>query len=184
MDFLVAFLFFACKIERYFMLKYFSSFIFSLLLCLGSISWADIYIGSGYSAVTAGRQVPMLYAGIDVGNWEITSSATGVKSSLYYHSAYTLSAYSMRNTGNFLWGPLRTGLGFGAFYSKQGYRQTETSTLETADDFTAGPAFRVGWNFLANAFVSIDCMFGLRAPFNLIGLSAQEIPQVVVGVNF
>jgi len=90
----------------------------------------------------------------------------------------------MRNTGAFFWGPLQTGIGVGAYYAREGYRKDTDSAVQTSDDFTAGPAFRVSWNFMSHAFVSIDCMFGLRAPLNLLGLSAQEIPQFIFGVSF
>ena len=166
------------------MKKYIWYFLIPIFLGLSQTASAEVYLGSGYSAVTSGRRIPLLYGGVDVGTWEFVGSATGVQNSIYYQSAYTFSAYSMRSTGSFLWGPLRTGLGFGAFYSREGYRQTTASAVETSEDFTAGPAFRVGWNFWSHAFISMECLFGLRSTLNVLGLSTQEIPQIIVGVNF
>lgn len=145
---------------------------------------ATVSAATGFSSTTSGRRVPALAIAWNQETWSMTATTVGIAAPLYYHSAWTLSAFKVWKGGEFGRGLVTAGLGAGLFYARRGYRDTEFSPLQTATDFNLGPAFRITWNFLDPAFFSVECMFGLRNPLPLIVLSAQDTAIVTVGVAF
>ncbi len=158
--------------------------IFAVQVILCSTAQSGILVGAGYSSTTSGRPVPGLALGYNADKWAVTTTATGVQTPLYYHSAWTLSGYKTIKNGNFGVGTIESGLGFGIFYARRGYRDSTTSALDTADDFNLGPGFRVCWKFLGPASISVEAQFGMRRPLQLIVLSAQDVATVTVGASF
>lgn len=109
---------------------------------------------------------------------------TGVRTPLYYHSGWTTHALRMWDAGTLGWGELRAGFGGGLFFARRGYRDTRSTPMNTTDDFNFGPAFRVSWAFYSPGFLAIEGLFGLKKPLPLLGLAAQDMAHVTVGVEF
>lgn len=145
---------------------------------------ATVTAATGFSSTTSGRPIPTLAAGFVQETWAVTASSTGVSTPLYYHSAWTLTGFRLWKSGEFGHGAVTAGLGLGLFFAKRGYRDTETSPLQSATDYNIGPAFRVTWYFLDPVFFSVESIFGARRPVPLIVLSAQDIATITFGVAF
>jgi hypothetical protein len=144
---------------------------------------ALVVVGSGFSNVLGGRSVPMLYGGLDTEKTAVTASATGVRNSLYYQSAYQLSYFRQEKFGAFWWGPIRAGLGFSVLWQERGYRETVDDAQATKNDWAAGPAFRVRWDIAPGFFVAVESLHGVRG-LNVIALSFQHTTNLNFGVAF
>ncbi len=155
----------------------------SSIALLSNQAKGAIVVGSGFSSVTGGRTSPMLYGGIDTSSFAFLANAVGVKTALYYHSAYQLSYYHQFEVGDFIWGAVRSGVGLSAFYAIRGYREDLTSEEANSEDFTMGPAIRVRWDIMPLLFVSIDAMYGIDTA-QVFVLSTKQVTNLTFGVRF
>lgn len=147
-------------------------------LVLEPVAHAEFLVGTGMSSVTKGRTVPSLYAGLDVGSAVYTFYAVGVKTDIYYHSAYRLSYYLKQSLGN-----KHFGFGLGAHYSIRGYRNDIGEKEESETDLTLGPGFRFSMDLGESFFVSVETLYGLRGLMALV-LSFQNTNSLNIGVRF
>lgn len=138
-------------------------------------------IGSGFSSATGGRQSPMLLVGLDMPNYALIGSAVGVKNSIYYHSAYSFGAFFQKDYGEFGWGKIRSGLGFGTHVSQRSYNDGTSNDKFT--DWAAGPAFRINWEVLPTIVIGLECLYGIR-DISFVQLYSQRVVNFVVGVRF
>jgi len=155
-----------------------------LVIAATSISRADFQIGSGLSSSTSGRVVPALALGWDETNWSISAISTGARTSLYVHNSYTLSGYHKWNLTKGPHVSLDAGFGAGVFYALRRYRPSVGQATDQADDFNAGPAFRISASAWNTFFFAIESMYGLKKPIPLIALSPQDTAHFSVGVQF
>ena len=142
---------------------------------------SEVIVATGFSSVTEGRSVPMLNIGIDNPTSAFLFGSVGVKTDVYYHNAYMLSAYRQVDLEDFWWGKVRAGLGGGIFYSKRGYK--DRGPEETGDDFGIGPSVRATWEIFHYGFVGIESYFGI-GDLKVFVLSTQQVSHLVFGVRF
>lgn len=154
---------------------------FLLFLLIPTKGFAEVLIATGFSSVTEGRAVPMLNIGIDNPNYAFLFGSVGVKTDVYYHNAYMLSAFRQVDLDDFLWGKVRAGLGGGIFFSKRGYK--DGGPEETGNDFGVGPSVRATWEIFPYGFVGIESYFGI-ADLQVLVLSTQQVSHLVFGVRF
>jgi hypothetical protein len=160
-------------------------FLFSFLILLCSIEVkASFELGVGTSSSTSGRVIPALSATYDFGSWAVSGSSTGVRTSVYHLSGYTLGFVRRWNLGSFGWGDLHAGFGLGLAYSHYGYRESPDAVAVTKGDGTAGPLFQFRWMFLGPVYLGLDSLFGLRYPTGLLGLAAQDVILFSAGYRF
>ncbi|HAZ11936.1 MAG: hypothetical protein A2X86_07205 [Bdellovibrionales bacterium GWA2_49_15] len=154
------------------------------VMCLLPKAHAEVGVASGFSAVTGGRTVPLLYASGEGNEYAVTAYSVGVNTSVYYHSGYMASLFKRyKPSGDFISGGLDAGLGWGLYYYKIGFKRSSTAALEEKSATATGPAFRVLWNLAPPVFVGIEGMYGIRG-LNWILLSTQDIVSVLLGVRF
>ncbi|MEK6625496.1 MAG: hypothetical protein AABY86_11035 [Bdellovibrionota bacterium] len=155
-----------------------------ILLSLVPMAHAGVGVASGFSAVTAGRTVPLIYASGESNEYALTGYAVGVNNSVYYHSGYMLSFFKKyKPSGEFIAGNIDAGLGWGFFYYKIGFKRTSTTTLEEKNAMATGPSLRVLWNVASPVFIGLEAMYGVRG-LDWILLSTQDIVSVLLGVRF
>jgi hypothetical protein len=142
---------------------------------------AEIIVGSGFNSITGGRPSPTLYTGYDSSSFAVTANAVGVKTKIYYHSGYVVSAFSQKEMGDFWWGKLRAGFGGGIHYAQRQY--VDGAVNETKSDFALGPAMRVTWEIFPFGFIGVDELYGIRSLETLV-LSTQNIISLIFGVRF
>lgn len=152
-----------------------------LFLLIPLRSSAEILIATGFSSVTEGRTVPMLNIGIDNPDYAFLFGSVGVKTDVYYHNAYMLSAFRQVDLENFWWGKVRAGLGGGVFFSNRGYK--DGGSEETGNDFGVGPSVRATWEIFPYGFVGIESYFGI-GDAKVFVLSTQQVSHLVFGVRF
>ncbi len=159
---------------------------FLLLLVISSISvaHAELGVASGFSAVTGGRSIPLLYASAESNEYALTGYGVGVANPSYYHSGYVLDLFKRyRPSGEFISGGIDAGLGWGFYYYKMGFKRSSSSPIEEKSATATGPAFRVIWNLAPPVFLGIEAMYGIRGA-NWVLLSTQDIVSVLLGVRF
>ena len=132
---------------------------------------ADVDLGVGMTSVI-GRYVPAASGAYVSDTWMMSGSTTGVRSSVYYVSAYTLAGYYSWKAGDFWWGPLYAGFGGGVGYSQRGYRNGTSASLSNDTDLNIGPAFRLTWMILGSCYVNFDAIWGVGIPS--IELAGQD----------
>jgi len=164
-----------------------SVFLCSVILIVLSIPCeclSEIGIGTGYSGVTHGRPIPLIYLSIGTSRIVFTASSTGVKTSLYYHSAWQAHLFFNRNMGDLWWGRVDLGLGWGAFASKKAYREDTSSEEDRKYDFLTGPAFRITWEIMNPFFIAVETLYGLDNPFYHLMLAFRFQGTAIMGVRF
>lgn len=152
--------------------------ILSTVLFFSIESNAGIVVGTGMSSVTKGRTVPILHTGYDNGTSFYSFYAVGVKTDIYYHSAYGAAYYLQQSVGM-----KRFGFGFGAHYSVRGYRDDYDAKEETVSDTTIGPGFRFAMYFSESWFASVETVYGIRSLMPLF-LSFQNTNSLNIGFTF
>lgn len=157
-----------------------------LLVLFPIIGHATYQLGSGYNSATGGRIVPSLNLGIGSDSFRVLFSSTGVATSAYYQSAYTLGGYWTRKAGEIASGSLITGFGVGVLYAERGF-QNSSSVLEKKTDYVLGPAFFSQWNFLGPAFIAVEGIYGIIGPssryYDLATLNARDHVNFILGVS-
>lgn len=134
------------------------------------------FVGIGMASQTAGRQIPALEVGVDLGSVVIAGMTGGVSSAAYYHSFYQISlVVGFKKWGVSYLGELWAGFGLGAHYGEKNLLARDaagdlqaTATSPPDTDAMAGPAFRVEVRPLGNLYLSVDFVFGL-GPAALVG---------------
>lgn len=148
------------------------------------MAMAKIGIGSGLSAAMAGRTHPLIYASIEGKKVGVTGYSTGASSSVSYSNAYQLNIFALfPKVGDFLWGSLEAGFGWGFHYYDIGLKYGDGLPMKKNNDFATGPAVRVLWNMLGPVFIAFEGMYGIRN-LNAILLSSQDMTSLIVGVRF
>ncbi len=142
---------------------------------------AEVFVGTGFSTVTQGRSVPVLYLGADTPQYAAIFSSVGVKNDVYYHSAYQISYFRQTDMDQFWWGKIRAGFGGGLHYAVRGLE--DGATKEKASDFSIGPSVRVSWQVAPYTVIGIESFAGIGS-VNIIVLSAQQISTMYIGVRF
>lgn len=146
-------------------------------------TWSKVGIGSGLSVVTEGRHHPLLYASIESDKWALTANSVGFQTSRTYHSAYQANLFYMFKPQKVLWTTFDAGIGWGAFYYKQGFKFKADSTPVERDNYATGPAIRVLWHFMGPVFLGLEAMFGIRG-LQVAVLSTQDVSSLIFGVRF
>ena len=161
--------------------------LFPLFISLATIqSFATFSIGTGYNTTTGGRTIPSFNLGFAGGSLEYLIASTGVSTTSYYHSSYSLGIYHAWKAGDIASGPINAGFGGGALYAVRGLKETGSS-LVTKSDYVLGPAFFGRWNFLGPAYVSVECLYGIIGPSSrwgdLLGMNARDHVNLSFGVS-
>ncbi len=133
------------------------------------------------SSATSGRTVPALQGTLIFTDWAFSVSATGVKSPLYYHSAYLATFHKLWSSGSFFWGSLRAGLGGGLFFASRGFREDPSQSVDSTQDLALGPSFLVNWYFLGPCYISLESLYGIRSPWSHLMLSFQDVTILSLG---
>lgn len=163
-------------------------FFLSLLLSVFTTfsASAHVKIGSGFNSATGGRLVPSLNIGAGSDSFVVLVSSTGVATTVYSHSAYSLGGYWTKKAGDFLWGDLIAGFGVGSFYEHRTFKDLNTAE-EVKTDFALGPAFFSQWKFLSPLYISVEavCGFGSfeSATNEIMGLSYRDHVNFIFGVE-
>ena len=145
-------------------------------------SWASIGVGAGTSSTTSGRIVPALTLAYNAGGWSLSASSVGVKSGYSYQSSYTLAWYSTWKLGTLLNGGVNGGFGVGGFYSKQGFKESTSASMEEVDDIVLGPSLKITYYPFSMVFVSLEGIYGLRSLAN-VALNFQDVVMFSLGVE-
>jgi hypothetical protein len=156
-------------------------FLALMLISVCTMAQAEVFVGSGFSTVTQGRTVPVLYAGLDNPNSAWIISSVGVKNDVYYHSAYQLSYFKQTDLEPFWWGKIRAGLGGGIHYAQRGYQDGQENLKSS--DASIGPAIRVTWAMTQNVILGLESFAGIGGS-QIIILSTQQISTLFLGVRF
>lgn len=151
--------------------------VFSLFL--SSNAMASLMIGTGMSSVTKGRTVPNLYSGFDADSFVISGYAVGVKTEVYYHSAYRVSYYEQISLGS----NKKVGYGLGLHYSVRGFKNGKNAQEEKESDVGVGPGFRFAYEFGESFFASLETMYGING-LMLVALSFQNVNSLNIGMRF
>jgi hypothetical protein len=152
-----------------------------ILLLFGTITYASIEIGSGYSSSHSGRSIPTLALAYSDNSFALSGYSTGVQNDYYYHSAYGLHAFSLKSLGSFLGGNMVGGAGFGAMYSKRGFKDSNDTSESNSDDYVLGPAFRINWSITSFIFINVDVTYGVRELFSHLTLNFQDVVSTSIG---
>lgn len=150
-----------------------------MIFIISLSSHAEIMLGSGMSSVTKGRTVPNLYTGYDAGAYVVSAYGVGVKTEVYYHSAYRISYYEQATFG----GNKRIGFGLGAHYSVRGFKNGKVAEEEKETDFSIGPGFRFAYEFGDIFFATLETMYGING-LMFAALSFQNVNSLNLGVRF
>jgi len=153
-----------------------------LAFSLGSPASA-IELGVGSGSSTSGRLMPALSAAVNFDSWAVTGSSTGVRTNVYYLSAYTLGLVKRWEVGRFWWADMTVGFGGGFAYSQYGYRNTTADPHDSKNDLTAGPIFQFRWKFLNPAYLGLDALFGLKYPQGVLALALQDVVVFSIGIS-
>jgi hypothetical protein len=162
---------------------------FILVFLSISCCWAngDIHLGIGYNNATGGRIVPSLNLGLGTGTFEVLLSSTGVSTKAYSHSAYSLGGYWTRSLGDFLFGKIESGYGFGGIYAYRTFKDLN-SAEEKRSDFAIGPAFFSRWFLASPGYISVEAILGLGNPGrdlgDMLGMNVRDQVNFAVGVQF
>ncbi len=158
---------------------------FILFVITTSTTVLAMDIGVGTSSVTSGRQIPALAVAFNSNNYTFSLSSTGTASKLTYFSGYTAGLYNRSKIGDFVGGDLEAGFGLAGFYTKRGFRETTTSSVEEVVDQGAGPGFRIVWLPADFFFASLEAVYGMSTrPTNMVFLSSQDIVVFAIGFRF
>ena len=159
----------------------------TFLLTLSFSAKATIDIGTGFNSATGGRVVPSLNLGIGWDSFIVVGSSTGVATSVYSHSAYSLGGYWTKKAGDFIWGDITAGFGLGAFYEARTYKPSTSTTEETSNEASFGPAFFSQWKFLGPVFISVEAIAGIgnsgSATGQILGLNYRDHVNFILGVE-
>jgi len=154
-----------------------------LLTGAATTLFADHYIGLGFSGVTLGRSIPALHVALISDSLRFSFISTGVKTSVYYHNAYQVSAYSTWKPGELLWGKLEAGFGGGLLYAIRGYRENPDEDYEKEGNAVWGPTIYLSWEVLPSVLITLEAIYGLHGsdPLQLV---FQENCAGSIGVRF
>ena len=127
---------------------------------------ASVHIGTGFSTVTSGRQVPALTLGIDYQGWAVSSMLAGARTKAYYTSGILVNLLRCKDWGAFWFGRLEVGFGAGGYHGEKGiYTEVDDNGkpihLEKDQDNLVGPAFRVAFKPWPYVFLSVEYMMGI-----------------------
>jgi len=138
----------------------------------------------GTTSSTSGKITPSLHTGFGWGDSFLTLFSTGTSTELYYQSTYGLSYYKKWTSAEFMFAPLQTYFGVGGTFSVYGFRDYGSTTEETANDLTLGPAFRAQWQLTSMLYLSIEAIWGIRSLDRHLLLHFQDTTTLSFGVNF
>jgi hypothetical protein len=143
---------------------------------------ASTSFGPAYTGATSGRAVPSLY--LAQGWTQITVSffSTGVATPVYYQNSYQLGVLKNWGPKDFLWGKLEPAIGIAALFSRRAY-VPPGGTEEVRDDWTAGPDIKATFYFGGPFFLTIEVLFGLKQPQNLLYLAPQDEANMAIGIT-
>jgi hypothetical protein len=139
--------------------------------------------GVGITSTTSGHAAPALAGGLRFSDWVLIGSSVGVSNKYYYHSAYSISAMKVWNSGIFIWGNTESGFGFGIYYAKRGFQDLGETKESVTHDFAAGPAFRVKFWLAEPLYIQIDNIFGLRSLSQILTMQGQTNTVLSLGVT-
>ncbi len=158
-----------------------------LVFCITSFfignSFAQINIASGWSSATAGRLLPILYAGVDGSSIGVSVSSVGYNNTLSYHSAYQGSfLIHLPIKSNYL----LASAGYAIGYYQIGFKKNLNSTEISRSGYSSGPVLRIINKFGGVFIFGIEAMFGISIPYwsNHLTLNTQDTVLFLVGVRF
>lgn len=161
-------------------------FLITVLTLVARPAAAGFQIGTGFNSETGGRLIPSLNIGVNTGAFEVLFSSTGVSTTAYSHSSYSLGAYWTRKSGDFLFGSIVAGFGVGSLYAVRTFQDTGAEE-EKKDDFALGPAFFGRWFLAGSAFLSVEAVYGLGDPSlhlgDILGMNARDHVNFSIGVE-
>ncbi len=147
---------------------------------------ASVQLGVGQNNATGGRVVPSLNLGLGSADYEFLGSSTGVSTKAYSHSAYSFAGYKKVKLGDFLFGHIDAGFGFGAIYQYRTF-QDLNSAEEVKTDFALGPAFFSRWFVVGPVYFSVEAILGIGNPANrlgdIIGMNFRDQVNFIFGVE-
>jgi hypothetical protein len=157
--------------------------IFLLFFLVQGYAYGFADFGVGLSSSMSGRKIPSLNAGFEINNWQVNGGITGARSAYYYHSNYSVSVMKNWDSGVFVRGKLRSGVGVGLFYTEIAFQDEGASSEETSNDFGFGPAFKVRWYALDPFFVNLELIFGIRDVYRNLTMNGQDLVSFSMGVE-
>lgn len=127
---------------------------------------AVTHVGTGFSTVTSGRQVPALTLGVDYQGWAVSSMLAGARTEVYYTSGIMVNVLRCKDWGEFWFGRLEVGFGAGGYHAEKGIytdidENGKPTHLEKDQDNLVGPAFRVAFKPFPYIFLSLEYMMGI-----------------------
>lgn len=135
-------------------------------------------LGGGITSLTAGRLHPLIYLSLDPGRYSITFSSVGFHHQFGYYAGYNSALFYNFGTPRY-----EAGLGVGATYIAEGFRDSEDAALEKESTWSAGPAVKAFWRPTSWAFIGLQGTFGIGL-MTLYGLALQDHVAFVMGVSF
>lgn len=159
----------------------------TLPICLPSHVRAGVRVGTGFSTVTSGRQIPALSLGLDFGkDWSGSTMLSGAQTKDYYTSGFMVNALSNKDWGDFWFGRLHVGFGGGLFYGEKGiYMEVDENgdrkNFKKDIDNTFGPAFRVAFKPFANSYVSVEYLMGIGG--SIFSNAWEDVGMGAIGVE-
>lgn len=143
-------------------------------------------VGAAMTAHTSGQFNPGIHAAIDFKSFAITGHSAGMATEAFFVNGYQAAAYWMWSPGDFLWGELRAGFGFGVMYRKLGWRTNPNNAnfIDIREDVNFGPTLRAVWYVVKPVFVSIEGLFGLKDLGHVTHINFQDSAALIVGAGF
>lgn len=156
------------------------------LATLWSFPASAIMVGTGVSTVTEGRLVPSLNLGIDTSkDWTLSGMIGGVATDAYYCNGYMANMTRRYNFGKFGFGSLEAGLGYGLAYTRRGFLPDPKGApdkVETDQDYSVGPAFRVAFKPFDRVYVGFEMLMGLG--WGVLGNGWSDTGILAIGGEF
>ena len=145
---------------------------------------AAIEFGTGITSATGGRLVPSLNLGFGTDSFELLVSSSGVSSSIYSSSTYTLGAFWTWNAGDFIFGKIISGFGLEGLYAVHSFKDIG-SAKEKKSEFYMGPAFFSQWQFLGPFYFAVEAIYGINLNNlgDIIALNARDHINLIFGVR-
>jgi hypothetical protein len=148
-----------------------------------SVQSARFDLGTSLLNSKQGRIIPSVHFGLDLENLHMSFHSTGVKTELYYHNSYILSAYLQEEWGSLGTAKFRAGFGGGIYYSIFSYREDRAEADQKFDDVVLGPGLRAEWLIADKFFLSLESIMGVMG-LHVIALTFQEVSVLSLGWRF
>ena len=155
-----------------------------ILVIYSSSLISAIEIGTGLSSVHSGRTIPTLALAYTGSSMAVSVYSTGVRNDYYYHSAYGLHVFFLKEAGDIFGGKLVAGAGVGSMYSKAAFQDLGQTQHSTQEEYVLGPAFRINCSFTPNIYLNVDATYGLRNLGTHLLLNFQDVISTSIGVRF